>query len=273
MGAGAVRDAVRTVTVLVGAGFRRHSRYHGAIIGGAAANTMFGLLRASLVAATITTAGGRLGGYAIATGVTYVWVTQALIGPAQVFYWEDLAVRVRTGDIVVDLARPLDLQAQFGALDLGRALAVTIPRAAPPLTIGALTFGLSLPGDPWAYLAGGCAVLLGVGVSFACRYLVNLCAIWLLDIRGVATVYFTVSTVLCGLVVPVHWFPDWLAALDAATPFPSILQTPADVLTGRVVGPAAGRLLAVQVSWLAAVLLAGRLVQQVGLRRLVVQGG
>ena len=264
---------MRAVWALVRAGFRRHASYPGAIVGGALTNSVFGVLRASIVSATIVTAGGELGGYAVAAGVTYAWVTQALIGPVYVFTWDELALRVRSGDIAVDLARPVDLQVQYAAADVGRAAAISLPRGLPPLAIGALTFGLTLPNSPVAYLAGAVSLALGVGISFACRYLVNLAAIWLLDVRGMLTVYVTVSNVLCGLLVPVHWFPGWLAAVAAATPFPSMLQAPADVLTGRVGGSALPTLLATQAAWLVGMLAAGHLVQRLGTRWLVVQGG
>lgn len=264
---------MRAVWALVGAGFRRHASYRGAIAAGALSNSVFGVLRASIVTATIVSAGGELGGYAVASGVTYAWVSQALIAPLQIFTWDELALRVRTGDIAVDLARPVDLQLQYAAADVGRASAITLPRALPPLVIGAMTFGLALPRTPTTYLAGVTAVVLGVGVSFACRYLVNLCAIWLLDVRGLLTVYVTISSVLCGLVIPVHWFPGWLAALARATPFPSMLQAPADILTGRVTGAAMPALLGTQLAWLVGMITAGRVVQHFGTHRLVVQGG
>jgi len=263
----------RAVLALVRAGFRRHTSYRAAILGGAATNSMFGLLRAGIVTATLASAGGHLGGYAAAGGIAYVWISQALVAPLQIFTWDDLAVRVRSGDLAVDLLRPVDLQLLYGAQDLGRALALTLPRGLPPLAVGALTFGLALPTDPRAYLFGLTAVVLGAGVSFACRYLVNLSAVWLLDVRGVLTLYVTVTGVLCGLVVPVRWFPPWLATVDAATPFPAMLQAPADILTGRVHGTAVAGVLAVQVAWLAAMLAAGQLVQRAAARRLVVQGG
>jgi ABC-2 type transport system permease protein len=133
--------------------------------------------------------------------------------------------------------------------------------------------GLALPSDPAAYLAGLVSVLLGVGISFACRFLVNLAAFWLLDIRGVLTVYVAVSGLLCGLYVPVSWFPPRLAAVAAATPFPSMLQAPADILTGRVSGPPVLWLLAVQLGWLGVSLAVGRAVLALGARTLVVQGG
>lgn len=258
---------------LVVAGFRRYASYRGAMLGGALTNSVFGLLRASIVTAAITTAGGTLGGYGVAAGVTYAWITQALIGPLQIFTWDELALRVRTGDIAVDLIRPLDLQLQYAAADVGRAVAIFLPRGAPPLAVGALTFGLALPGEPLAYLAGALAVVLGIGISFACRYLVNLAAIWLLDVRGLLTTYVTVSSVLCGLVIPVHWFPGWLATLATATPFPSMLQAPADVLTGRATTADLPGLLAVQAAWLVSTVAAGQIVQRLGTRRLVVQGG
>lgn len=264
---------MRALWVLVAAGFRRHARYRGAIVAGSVTNSVFGILRASIVTSTITSAGGELGGYGVASGVTYAWVTQALIAAVHIFVWDELALRIRTGDIAVDLARPVDLQLQYGAADLGRAAAIAIPRAIPPLTIGAVTFGLTVTDDPMAYAAGAVATILGVAISFACRYLVNLAAIWLLDVRGLLTVYVTVTGVLCGLVVPVHWFPGWLARIAAATPFPSMVQAPADVFTGRVHGAALTGLLATQAAWLVAALAAGQIVQRLGTRRLVVQGG
>jgi hypothetical protein len=52
-----------------------------------------------------------------------------------------------------------------------------------------------------------------------------------------ALVWFTVTSVLCGLYFPLRFLPDWLAGtLYLATPFPSILQIPLDVLVGAADG-------------------------------------
>ena len=63
-------------------------------------------------------------------------------------------------------------------------------------------------------------------ISFTLRYLLNLIAFWSVDIRGFIGLYFVVVAPLCGLVVPVHLFPDWLRTIAYATPFPSMLQVP-----------------------------------------------
>jgi ABC-2 type transport system permease protein len=264
---------VRVWGVLVAAGYRRYASYRAAMVGGALTNSVFGLLRASILAAAVAAAGGRVAGYDTAQVVTFAFVTQAVIAPVNVFTWTELAQQVRTGDVVTDLARPVDLQAAFAAADLGRALATLLPRSAPPLVVGALTFGLVLPADPLVWLAGLLSLLLGVGVSFGCRFLLNLSAFWLLDVRGPVTLYVAVGALLGGLYTPVTWFPDWLRLLALATPFPAMVQAPADVLAGRVTGGEVVVALAVQALWLVAATVAGRVVLARATRRLVVQGG
>ena len=60
----------------------------------------------------------------------------------------------------------------------------------------------------------------------------------------------------------------------AASAFPDeLFQAPIDVLSGRALGAEAGSVLAVQLGWLVAVALLGRLVLARATRRLVVQGG
>ncbi|MFF5227441.1 ABC transporter permease [Dactylosporangium sp. NPDC000521] len=264
---------MRLWLTLVGIGFRRWSTYRLAAFAGAFTNSVFGLIRAGVVTATVAAAGGTLGGYDALTGVTYVWLGQALIGPVYFFAWSELAQRIRSGDVAVDLARPVDPMLAHLAADLGRAAFVFLPRGLPPLAVGALVTGLALPGAPLVYALGVLSVALAVVVSFACRWLVNLTAFWLLDLRGPMTLYLLVTNILCGLAVPVSWFPGWLAAVAAASPFPSMLQTPIDVLMGHAAGWDAARLLAVQAAWAAALLAAGRVVFGFGTRKLVIQGG
>ncbi|MDG6102728.1 ABC-2 family transporter protein [Dactylosporangium aurantiacum] len=264
---------MRLWSTLVGIGFRRWSTYRLAAFAGAFTNSVFGLIRAGVITAAVAAAGGTLGGYDARAGVTYVWLGQALIGPVYFFAWNELAQRIRTGDVAVDLARPVDPMLAHLAADLGRAAFVVLPRGLPPLAVGAAVTGLALPGDPAAYVLGVLSAALAVVVSFACRWLVNLSAFWLLDLRGPMTLYLLVTNILCGLAVPVRWFPGWLAAIAAASPFPSMLQTPIDVLMGRSAGWDAVRLLAVQAAWAVALLVAGRLIFTLGSRKLVIQGG
>lgn len=254
-------------------GWRRGSAYPAATAAGAFTNTVFGLIKAAIAMGAVSAAGGSLAGYDALDAATYAWLTQALLTPVYVFVWSDFADRVRTGDIAVDLARPVDPQLHFLGMDLGRAAFSFLPRGGPPLLVGALVTGLALPTAPLTYVLGTLSVVAAVVVSFAARWLLNLAAVWMTEIRGALTAYMVLCNILCGLIVPVHWFPDWLATVARATPFPSMLQTPVDVLMGRVTGFAALEVVIVQVGWAIGLLLAGRLVWRLAVDRLVVQGG
>jgi ABC-2 type transport system permease protein len=254
-------------------GFRRWAAYRGAMAAGAFTNTVFGLIRAYITVGAIGAAGGTLAGYDAKAGITYAFLAQALIAPVNIFTWNELALRVRTGDVAVDLARPVDPQLAYLASDLGRAAYSIIPRGLPPMLVGGLVFGLAMPATALPYLLGSISLLLAVTVSFACRWLANLAAFWLLDLRGVMMIYVLASGLLSGHLLPVHWFPTWLAAIANATPFPSIIQTPIDIVTGRAEGVDALALVGIQLGWLVIALIAGRLVFAAGTRKLVVQGG
>lgn len=254
-------------------GFRRWATYRMAMAAGAFTNSVFGLIRAYITVGAIGAAGGELAGYSAAQGATYAWLAQAFLAPVAIMGWSDLADRVRNGDVAVDLSRPLDPQLSFLAADLGRAAYSFIPRGAPPMIVGLIVFDLALPSSVLPYILGLVSLVMAVVVSFACRWLVNLSAFWLIEMRGVFTLYMLAAGLLSGHLVPVHWFPDWLRIIADSTPFPSIIQTPIDITMGFVQGTEALELIGVQGLWFVAMFLLGRLAFAAGTRKLVIQGG
>jgi len=91
--------------------------------------------------------------------------------------------------------------------------------------------------------------------------------------RGIRVLYQICGTFLAGLFVPVHMFPAWLRTVAHATPFPSILQSPIDILSGRDMGMDSVAVVATQAFWVLAIGAVGRLLLAAGRRRLEVQGG
>lgn len=264
---------MRTYLLLAKAEFRRYSTYRLAIFAGVVTQSVFGFIRISVLFAAISTAGGTLAGYDQRTASTYVWLGQALLAPIAIFGWIEIAERVSSGEIAVDFARPIDLQMAWWARDLGRASFQLLARGLPPLLIGAVTIGLALPQSWTAYPLGVISFFLGVSISFVVRFLINLIAFWTLDVRGFIGLYVVLVGPLCGLFVPVHLFPEWLRIIAYATPFPSMLQTPIDVLSGWALDLAAVALVCSQLAWLAVLVGVARLMQWRAGLRLVVQGG
>ncbi|HEY0949782.1 ABC transporter permease [Nocardioides sp.] len=264
---------MRTYLRLFVAGFRRQSTYRLAALGGLVANTTFGLLKVALLFAAVDAAGGELSGYDVGTMSAYIWISQGLLGSVNLFGRTDMAARIKDGDVAVDFLRPLDVHLASVTTEVGRSVFALIPRGLPSVAIGALVVGMSMPDDAPGYLLGALSILLGIVVSATTVYLVAVTGFWLVETRGLEIMYMVVSGFFAGLFVPIRLFPDWLHAIATATPFPSMMMYPVDVLSGRVDGAAALGLVGLQLLWLATTIAAGQLATRAGRRRLEVQGG
>jgi ABC-2 type transport system permease protein len=255
-------------------GYRRYSAYPGATAAGLFTNVFFGFLQAYILLAVYESR-DSIGGYDAAAAVTYVWLTQGLLSVVASFgpSWIELALRVRSGDIAVDLGRPVDLQRAQLAHDAGRAGYQLLYRATPPFLLGALVFELTAPSDPLVWAGFAVSVALAVVVSFAIRFLVNLLSFWLTDYRGAMLLAMTVSHLLSGLIVPLAFFPEPWDTVARALPFASMLQLPVDIFVGAATGSEIAAVLAIQAAWAVVLIALGRVVLSAGTRKLVIQGG
>ncbi|MCP3786103.1 ABC-2 family transporter protein [Micromonospora sp. A3M-1-15] len=254
-------------------GFRRHATYRQAAVAGVVTNTVFGFLRCYIFLA-VAGAAGTVAGYDRAQLGTFVWAGQGLLAVIAIWGWTELADRIRTGEIAADLLRPVHPVTSYLATDLGRAGFASLARLLPPVVIGPFFFEVYLPRHWATPPLFALSVLLAVLVCFACRYLVNATAYWLQDVRGPMILWTLGSGVLAGLYFPLGFLPGWLeATLRYATPFPSLLQVPLDVLVEREPVPTELGLVGLQFGWAVLLLALCRLVQRRAEHRLVVQGG
>lgn len=255
------------------AGFRRQSAYRLAMLGGLVANITFGMLKVAVLFATVRAAGGNLHGYDTASMSTYIWLSQGVLGSVNLDGRSDLALRVKDGQVAVDFLRPVDLQAATVVTDTGAYLCNLLPRGVPSVLLGAVTVGLALPTSPLYYPLGVVSLVLGTSVSVATVYLVAIAGFWLVETRGLQVFYMLVSGFLGGLLVPLALFPAWLRTVASATPFPSIMMYPIDVISGMGGLAHACALVAAQAGWLALVVAVGQVLTRAGRRKLEVQGG
>ncbi|MGZ5418339.1 MAG: ABC transporter permease [Nocardioides sp.] len=185
--------------------FRRYSTYTAATLAGIFTNSVFGVI-ISFTYIAVWEQNPRAGGYDVADALTYAWLAQALIMTVGIWgtgVTDEVAERIRTGDIAIDLYRPVSFLGWYLASDLGRALYHLLTRGLAPTFIGFLLFDLRGPAGPVAVLAFLASVLAAVVVCFAIRMLVALSAFWLLDAGGLRT--FMASPVPSSPASPCPW--------------------------------------------------------------------
>jgi len=246
--------------------------YRTALLAGLATNFFFGLLRAAVLLALFQVK-PVVNGMTQADGLTFVAFSQALIAFLFIFGTYDVMNTVYTGSIGADLARPMDLFFYWMARDFGASLVNLVVRGVVLVAVFSMFYPVVMPATLGQWALGVFSLLLGWGVNYAFRFLVNLTAFWTPDARGIGRAAFTMLMMFSGFLMPMRLYPDWFSRLVSLTPFPSTFNTPMEIFMGLLEGPAVIPALLTQVGWLVALWLLARLVLRRGLSKLVIQGG
>ena len=208
--------------------------------------------------------------------MTFVWLGQALLMTVALFgggSTEELGERIRTGDVAIDLYRPVGLIGWYLAADLGRAAYHLLSRGLAPILIGLALFDLTLPVSPANAAAFLVSMVLAVVLSFTVRFLVACSAFWLLDSSGLRVLSMAFAIFFSGMTLPLVLFPGWLGTVAEAMPFAGFLQVPVDMWLGRHLGLEILGYLGFQLAWIVVLLGCCHAVLRAATRKVVVQGG
>jgi ABC-2 type transport system permease protein len=252
--------------------FQKHLAYRAANVAGIATNLFIG---ADYVLVYQALFEGRVevAGFTVDDTVTYAVVAQALLMVMSAFGNRELSEAIVKGTIAVDLARPVDFYRYWAAIDLGRAAYYFVFRAIPTFLLGAMFFGVVWPPGPGVWLQFFLAVALGMIVSFAFRFVTNTLAFWTSDARGVLYLTNTVILFLSGFIVPISFFPPWLASIANALPFRGLAQAPIAVYLGKLTGIELAGFFLQQCVWLVVLVAGGRFLLSRMVRRVTLAGG
>lgn len=255
--------------------FRRYSTYRAATLAGIFTNSVFGVIY-SYAYLALWHANPDAGGYDATDAVTYVWLGQALL--MTVALWgggttDDLLERIRSGDVAIDLYRPVGFVAWFLAGDLGRAAYHLLTRGLAPTLVGLALFDVALPPSPLHALVFAASLPLAVTVSFGIRFLVAATAFWVLDASGLRVLSGALAIFFSGMMLPLVLFPGWLGTLAEALPWSAFIQVPIDIWLGQHDGLGLLGALGFQLLWVAVLLGCCELVLRAATRKVVVQGG
>lgn len=183
-----------------------------------------------------------------------------------------MASRVRSGEVLFDVGRPLGYPGQMLALQAGQSL-VTVGVTLLVAPVAGLLGGLSAPAGVAAGLLYPVALLLGWALNALLTVLIGLTAFWTVDNMGIAVLYRFVAAFLAGASVPLTFFPGPLRAIAEVLPFRFVVYEPAAIYIGQIRASEAITGFGVALVWI--VILSGLLaiVWQRSHRRVVVHGG
>jgi ABC-2 type transport system permease protein len=184
-----------------------------------------------------------------------------------------IAAKVKSGEIIMDMLKPLDFHLHTLARNVGQTLFSTVMLGVPSFLIGHFLLGMRLPASLGSGLLFLLSLVMGYGVLFSLNYLLGVLSIFTIDIRNIWWAYGSVVRFFSGSDIPLWLFPLFLSQVAAILPFKCIYFIPLSIYIGKLgPGEVAGAMV-LQAFWLAALVLIGRLARQWAHRSLTIQGG
>jgi ABC-2 type transport system permease protein len=214
-----------------------------------------------------------LGGFTLAQMTTYVAVSWM----ARAFYFNNLdreiASEIRDGSVAIQFIRPYNYLFVKMMQAFGEGIFRLLLFMAPGLVIVCLIFPVKLPTDPGVWALYFVMLVLSFLINTQINMLTGLFAFFVENNEGMLRMKRVLVDLFSGVIVPVSFFPGWLAIAMKWLPFQAITYLPSSVFTGRVAGDEALRVLGVQIIWFLVLIVPISWVWRQARYRLFVQGG
>lgn len=207
-------------------------------------------------------------GLTLAQLLIYLVATETLVMTPRV--WNVIQAEIRSGDVAIHWARPID----YGLWHLAGFLGEAVVRAPLTFAVGAAIVWLrtgELALSPAALVAVP-SFALALVLTFAVELVVGLSAFWTEDAGGWSLLVAMSRLLAGGVLMPLEMLPGWLAEALRWLPFPAMIYGPARLLADPDPAAAAA-LLATQAAWLAVLGGLARLMLAAAQRRVFVHGG
>jgi ABC-2 type transport system permease protein len=252
--------------------FRAQLQYRAAALAGLGTQLFWGLIRVMIFQAFYESS-AHAQPMRLDEAITYVWLGQGLFALLPLSPDRDIRQMIRTGTVVYEIARPVDLYTFWLCRAIADRIAPTLLRAVPMFVIAGSFLGLRAPHDAACAFAWVAATAGAVLIASALAALMTISLLWTAAGDGIARLAPSIIFLLSGMLLPLVFFPAGMQPFLNALPFRAIIDTPFRIYMGNIPPSEWPGVLAHEVFWICALIMLGRSLVARGMARLTVQGG
>jgi ABC-2 type transport system permease protein len=208
---------------------------------------------------------------------SYIWLQQSFLALFMLwFYDSEIFQSITSGNVAYELARPMDLYSMWFTKNIATRLSRAVLRCIPILLVAALLpkpYGISLPYDIVSFMMFVVTAVLAFFTVVAFCMLVYISTFYTLSSLGVRIVAASLTEFLAGGIIPLPFLPGSIQRVIGLTPFASMQNLPFRIYSGNIAGTEMIKGVVLQIFWLVALVLIGKLWMNRALKRVVIQGG
>lgn len=208
---------------------------------------------------------------------TYIWFQQAFLALFAAWMQEaEIFDSIVGGGIAYELCRPISIYNMQFARSAANRLSSAALRCLPILIVAVFLpepYGLTAPASLGSFALFVVTMALGFAVTVAFCMLVYGICFFTVSPQGVRIVFTCSVELLAGQIIPLPFFPPKVQKILELLPFAAMQNVPLRIYSGSMEGREMIRAVALQLVWLAAIVLAGRFLCGRGEKKTVIQGG
>jgi ABC-2 type transport system permease protein len=208
---------------------------------------------------------------------SYVWLQQALLSLYMVWFYEnEIFDMIISGNVAYELCRPISIYKMWFVKNMASRLSKAVLRAFPILMVAAFLpepYGLALPKDVIAALWFLFSLTAAFLVVIAFCMIIYICCFYMVSSLGIRIVAAALAEFLTGAVIPLPFFPEEVERIIRFLPFASMQNLPLRIYSGDVYGAQLYEGILLQLFWLIALILIGKVMLSRALRRVTAFGG
>ena len=208
---------------------------------------------------------------------TYIWLQQALLMLFAAWMIEhEIFDDILSGNVVYELCRPIDVYDMWFFRSMANRLSRAALRCAPILIVAAFLpsgYGMSAPASMTHFVLFLVTAILGFLVTVALFMLVYALTFYTISPSGLRILVSSVVEFFAGAIIPLPFFPDRVRAVFELLPFAAMQNVPLRVYSGSMSANEMTRAIALQVFWLAGLVIIGKALCAFALKRMTLQGG
>lgn len=222
---------------------------------------------------------GSISDMTVAQMSTYIWLQQACYMLYNTWSLEkDILEGIQTGNISMELVRPINLYEIWHSKTLARKLAICILRAIPLVTVCMLLpleqYKLMLPVSFTAFILFFITFILSVFLMMAYVMITYIAVMYTIGSNGVKLIFQLANEFFSGVIIPISFMPNVMQTILKFTPFYYMQNIPFNIYTGYYnnyqeifFG------IIIQIVWIGVLTILGKKLINRRIKKIVVQGG
>ena len=209
--------------------------------------------------------------------VSYVWLQQAFLAIFAAWLLDaDILESISSGHVAYELCRPVEIYDMWFAHSMASRLAKVALRCFPILIVASLLpapYGICPPPDAAHFALFLVSLTLSFLVAVAFYMWIYIGSFYTVSTAGLRLMVASLVEFLSGGGIPLPFFPDGVRHVLELLPFAAMQNAPLRIFGGGMTVAQMRVTIALQVFWLAALVLGGRAMCRAAVRRVTVQGG